>query len=84
MMMIDKIGICGPAAVERVARTGIAAGRSVAGEPVVQETVSTVAALVSQGPPVDVAKVAAIRAAIADGSYAVDADAIAARLVAGE
>jgi negative regulator of flagellin synthesis FlgM len=82
-MVIDKIGISGPAAVERVARAGGAAGRSVGGEPVVQEVVSTVAGLVAQGAPVDATKVAAIRAAIADGSYQVDADAIAARLVTG-
>jgi negative regulator of flagellin synthesis FlgM len=37
--------------------------------------------LAAAGPPVDTGKVAAIRAAIADGSYQVDAKAIADRMV---
>jgi negative regulator of flagellin synthesis FlgM len=84
MAMIDKVGISGASAVERVGRTGAAVARSAAGKPAVQETVSTVAALVAEGAPVDVTKVTAIRAAIADGSYAVDPEAIAARMIQSE
>jgi len=37
--------------------------------------------LAAAGPPIDTGRVAAIRAAIADGSYTVDPDAIAARMI---
>lgn len=37
--------------------------------------------LAAAGPPVDAGKVATIRAAIADGSYRIDANAIAGRMV---
>lgn len=37
--------------------------------------------LAAAGPPVDAGRVAAIRAAIADGSYTVDPDAIAGRMI---
>lgn len=43
---------------------------------------STAAGIAQAGAPVDSDKVAAIRAAIAGGSYAVDADAIADRMIA--
>jgi negative regulator of flagellin synthesis FlgM len=41
-----------------------------------------VADMVRSGPPVDEARVAAIKAAIADGRYPVDADRIAERMIA--
>nr|WP_299597152.1 flagellar biosynthesis anti-sigma factor FlgM [Sphingomonas bacterium] len=37
--------------------------------------------LAAAGPPVDAGKIATIRAAIADGTYRIDADAIAGRMV---
>jgi negative regulator of flagellin synthesis FlgM len=43
---------------------------------------SPAADLAAAGPPVDSAKVAAIRAGIADGSYKVDPEAIAAAMIA--
>ena len=43
---------------------------------------SAVFELVSSGPPIDAAKVASLRAAIAEGRYAVDADHIAERMIA--
>lgn len=39
------------------------------------------ARLAAEGPPIDSAKVDAIRAAIADGTYRIDPDAIAARMI---
>lgn len=83
-MVRDRVGIGAAGVVERVGRVAAARDRSVVADVVKAEAGSTVAGLVAEGPPVDVAKVAAIRAAIADGSYGVDADAIAARLMAGE
>lgn len=46
------------------------------------QVASAVFDLVASGPPVDSAKVARIRAAIADGRYPVDADRIAERMIA--
>ncbi|WP_294389963.1 flagellar biosynthesis anti-sigma factor FlgM [uncultured Sphingomonas sp.] len=43
---------------------------------------SPAAELAAQGAPVDTGKVAAIRAAIADGTYAIDPQAIAERMIA--
>ncbi|MFN3944662.1 MAG: flagellar biosynthesis anti-sigma factor FlgM [Allosphingosinicella sp.] len=68
------------ASVERnapVARTGDAVEGGKARGPS-----SAVADLVSSGPPVDAAKVAAIKAAIASGNYPVDPDKIAERMIA--
>jgi negative regulator of flagellin synthesis FlgM len=44
-------------------------------------TPSPAADLAAAGPPVDAGKIAAIRSAIADGSYRVNAEAIAGRMV---
>ena len=43
-----------------------------------------VAELVASGPPVDTDKVSALRQAIAEGRYRVDADAIADRMIAAD
>jgi negative regulator of flagellin synthesis FlgM len=43
---------------------------------------SAVFSLVAEGPPVDSAKVAQLRAAIAEGRYRVDAEQIAERMIA--
>jgi negative regulator of flagellin synthesis FlgM len=79
--MIDGVGKSGPgpidlgraekgAAPAPVANAGIRSGQS------------AVFGLVSGGAPVDSAKVAAIRTAIAEGRYPVDAGRIAERMIA--
>lgn len=84
--MIDGIGKSGPGrlqlvrgSVERsapIAQTGDAlTQRQVAGPS------NTVAEIASAGPPVDAGKVAAIRAAIAEGRYPVDPDKIAQSMI---
>jgi negative regulator of flagellin synthesis FlgM len=94
--MIDRVGINGAGAVERAGRTATTPGQSTvgrtagpavvqaAGSPMLHGAISTVETLVAQGAPVDVAKVASIRAGIADGSYVVDPEAIAARMIEAE
>jgi negative regulator of flagellin synthesis FlgM len=83
--MIDGVGKGGPNVVDlgraekgngaaRVARAGPGGA-----EGPVQ---SAVLGLVSGGPPVDAARVSAIRAAIAEGRYPVDADRIAESMIA--
>ena len=83
--MINGVGKSGPgpidlgrsekgAAAAPVANAGIRGG----GAPVE----SAVFGLVSGGAPVDNAKVAAIRTAIAEGRYPIDADRIAERMIA--
>lgn len=69
-----------PIAAERTAapaKTGDNAGKAEAGA-----SVSTVAEMVAKGPPVDAAKVAAIKAAIAQGRYPVDSIRIAEGMIA--
>jgi negative regulator of flagellin synthesis FlgM len=84
--MIDGIGKSGPNRVDvargaeqgnRVAAVGDKAVRARA-----DSVESAVFELVSAGAPVDSAKVAAVRAAIAEGRYAVDPRAIAEQMVA--
>jgi negative regulator of flagellin synthesis FlgM len=83
--MIDGVGKSGPGPVELgraekgaapapVTNAGIRSGEG--------PVESAVFGLVSGGAPVDGAKVAAIRAAIAEGRYPVDADRIAERMIA--
>jgi len=83
--MIDGVGKSGPGPIDlgraeksagpaRVANAGIRSGEG--------PVESAVFGLVSGGAPVDGAKVAAIRAAIAQGRYPVDADKIAERMIA--
>jgi negative regulator of flagellin synthesis FlgM len=85
--MIDGVAKAGPGRIgpshgtvegsAPSAATGNAAQRGRSGN--VQNSVLD---LVAGGPPVDDAKVAAIRSAIAEGRYPVDADKIAERMIA--
>ena len=85
--MINRIGdsktgrIAGaPVAAERTAttaKTGDAAAKTNSGV-----SVSTVAEMVAKGPPIDAAKVAAIKSAIAQGHYPVDPIRIAEGMIA--
>jgi negative regulator of flagellin synthesis FlgM len=85
--MIEGVSKSGP---ERIgnARGAIEAGQpvSAAGDASVRSRAgvvqSSVLDLVAEGPPIDSAKVDAIRAAIAEGRYPVDADKIAERMIA--
>lgn len=55
-----------------------------AGEPVkpnLPQLLELVADLASSGPPVDIAKIAQVRRAIAEGSYKIDVDALAKAIV---
>ena len=83
--MIDGVGKSGPGPIDlgraekgagpaRVANAGIRSGEG--------PVESAVFGLVSGGAPVDGAKVAAIRTAITEGRYPVDADRIAERMIA--
>src|SRR5690606_31691471 len=58
--------------------TPLAAVRSDAGE---AASLNPAADLAASGPPIDTAKVAAIRAAIAEGSYPIDPKAIAEKMI---
>jgi flagellar biosynthesis anti-sigma factor FlgM len=78
--MVDGVRINGTGPAERIARIAAPADR----QRIVAATVpepSTVARIAAQGVPVDGSRVAAIRAGIADGSYSVDPDAIAAKMI---
>ena len=85
--MIDGIGKAGAGRLElvrtAVERTGQAAQ---AGDALSNRQVSGPAsassAMAAEGAPVDAGKVAAIRAAIAEGRYPVDPDKIAASMIA--
>lgn len=82
--MIGSIGPTGAGAVDAVRTQGVqkttAAARVV--KPEVEPVVPNPAAdLAASGPPVDIDKVARIRAAILNGSYALDIQAIAKRMV---
>jgi negative regulator of flagellin synthesis FlgM len=80
--MVDGVRIIGRGPVERVAPAARAASvdrTQVA--PAVQTAPSTIATMAAAGAPVDAVRVAAIRAGIADGSYRVDPDAIAAKMI---
>lgn len=84
--MINGIGKGGTGRLELVRGSperGASVGKS--SEPLSQRNVfgasSTVAEMASEGAPVDAGKIAAIRAAIAEGRYPVDPEKIAARMV---
>jgi len=84
--MIDGVGKSGPGPIElgraeqgKGASPAAAAAGVRGAEGPVQ---SAVFGLVSGGAPIDSAKVAAIRAAIAEGRYPVDADRIAESMIA--
>ena len=83
--MIEGVGKSGPGRIDMVRTDQSAPAAKVGGAPVRSDhggVESEVFGLVAGGPPVDSARVASIRAAIAEGRYAVDADAIAARMMA--
>jgi negative regulator of flagellin synthesis FlgM len=77
--MVDGVRMNGAAPVDRPARP--VAGTAKRAAPLDVQPQSTVAALAAQVAPIDTSRVAAIRAGIADGSYRVDPDAIAARMI---
>lgn len=82
--MIDRIGQSGPGRIgvdrsEKGAPAAPVNPRASSGQGPVESAVFEIAA---QGAPVDGAKVAALRAAIAEGRYRVDADRIAERMLA--
>ena len=83
--MIDRVGKSGPGAVDlgRAEKGAAASAVGPAGaRPGEGRIESAVFTLVSEGAPVDGAKVAAIRGAIAEGRYPVDAERIAERMIA--
>ena len=77
-----KAGRIGPASVglERAAATAKTSDRQLQDQ--VGAPVSPTSLMAASGPPVDMDKVAAIRAAIAEGRYPVDAGKIAERMIA--
>lgn len=85
--MIDGVGNSGAGRIE-LKRTALEAGSPVAQVGAAAERPggapagNAIADLVAAGPPVDSAKVAAIRAAIAEGRYPVDPLKIAERMIA--
>lgn len=84
--MIDGVGKSGPGRID--AARGAGQGAPVGGVAEASAggrqgaVASAVFDLVAEGPPVDAAKVAQIRTAIAEGRYPVDADRIAERMIA--
>lgn len=68
----------------RLRESGKTRGASVAGSatPLAAGSATPAARMAAQGAPVDLDRVAAIKAAIAAGNYPVDADAIADRMMA--
>ena len=84
--MINGIGKAGAGRLELVRGSAERSASVVkSSEPLSQQNMtgvsSTVAELASAGAPVDTGKVAAIRAAIAEGRYPVDPEKIAARML---
>ncbi|WP_165799678.1 flagellar biosynthesis anti-sigma factor FlgM [Sphingomonas oleivorans] len=85
--MINGIGPSGPARVEPLRSDGIKRGEpttpvSTARNGMAKAATSSPAAdLAASGPPIDSDKIAAIRAAIANGSYRIDPQAIASKMV---
>ncbi len=86
--MIDGIGgrPCGPHAVAaaRTSNGDAARPEPAAVKPETRAALSRIARDLAASPPVDSAKVARLKASIDGGTYAIDADAIAARIVALE
>jgi negative regulator of flagellin synthesis FlgM len=83
--MIEGVGKSGPGRIDMTRADQSAPAAKVDGAAVRNDrggVESEIFGLVAGGPPVDSAKVADIRAAIAEGRYAVDPDAIAARMMA--
>lgn len=83
--MIDGVGKSGPGRIEIAQGAGKSAPAATVGPAGVRQSGSVESAvfeLVGGGAPVDGAKVAAIRTAIAEGRYPVDPDRIAERMIA--
>jgi negative regulator of flagellin synthesis FlgM len=82
--MIDGVGKSGPGRIDLPRGAGQSAPVDrLAGSAERRGAVaSAVFGLAAEGPPVDDAKVARIRAAIAEGRYPVDAERIAERMIA--
>jgi negative regulator of flagellin synthesis FlgM len=84
--MIDGVGKSGAGRIDASRGAGQSApvGRAASGSAADRQAAvaSAVFDLVADGPPVDSAKVAQIRAAIAEGRYPVDAGRIAERMIA--
>jgi len=83
--MIDGVGKSGPNPLDLGRAEKGNAASPVAGAPARNgegRIESAVLDLVAGGPPVDTARVASIRSAIAEGRYPVDADRIAERMIA--
>jgi len=82
--MIDSVRLGGAAPPDRVNNAGSAPVRPSRAAPVEKAEPSAVGAMAARGAPVDMTRVSAVRAAIAEGRYAVDPDAIAARMLASD
>lgn len=84
--MIDRIGNGGMQRLDTGRLQGVRVGQQADAAASVaaadKAPASPAAALAASGPPVDTDRVAALRAAIANGSYKVDADAIAGKMIA--
>ena len=82
--MIEGVGKSGPGRIDMVRTDQSAPAAKVGGAPVRSDhggVESEIFGLVAGGPPVDSAKVASIRAAIAEGRYPVDPDKIARSMI---
>ena len=84
--MIDRIGQSGPGRIglDRADKGAPVAAIPSQGAPKQGQVESAVFEIAGQGAPVDGGKVEAIRAAIAEGRYCVDADRIAERMLASD
>lgn len=81
--MIDGIGSTASGRVDQIrAQATQRAATVIAPRAAGASASSPAAELASSGPPVDAEKVAAIRAAIAEGRYPIDAKAIADKMIA--
>jgi negative regulator of flagellin synthesis FlgM len=84
--MISGIGSTGPQRMTDMLRTaGVKPGAAAASASATEEAAapaSPAAALAAEGAPIDTDKVTAIKAAIANGTYAIDPQAIADRMIA--
>lgn len=86
--MVDGIGKAGAAGRIDVARSALerSAATGKVGDAIGQDAVAApatpAAEMAAAGAPIDAGKVAAIRAAIAEGRYPVDADKIAEKMIA--
>jgi negative regulator of flagellin synthesis FlgM len=85
--MINGIGPTGPGRVDAPRSDSVQRGAATAkvvpikGDTVEGTSLSPAADLAASGPPIDAEKVAAIRAAIAEGRYPIDPKAIAEKMI---